>query len=182
MVESVAKPRGIAKTRLRLSSREAPVDMAAMDLLVADCTILISGRPQVVKCRRHYTNCSCGAGNLLRKIRMTFEADETYFGPRQHLRICGPVGFVTRRASRDPHRSVFICEWTPKIRMAVETARFVRCEGADLLRQEAAVGIVAAQARHGVLRQAVRMRLLECGPNARMALDALLIDRFVRAC
>ena len=76
---------------------------------------------------------------------MTFEANETYFGPRQHLRIC-PVGFVTRRASRDPHRGVFIRKRTPKIRMAIETAGLVRGEGAELLRQEAAMGIVAAQA------------------------------------
>ena len=52
---------------------------------------------------------------------MTFETDETYFGTSQHLRICGTMGFVTRRASRYPHRSVFIRKWTPKICMAART-------------------------------------------------------------
>src|SRR5262249_1406297 len=121
----------------------APIDVAAVNLLMANRAILIAARSQVMKCRWYNADHAGSFWPLLRKICVTFQADEAHLCPRQHLRICRSVGFMTSLAALGPHGSVFIGERAPKIPMTFEAARLVRSECANLPLREAAMRIVA---------------------------------------
>ena len=135
--------------------------MAAVNLLMANRAILIAARSQVMKCRRHNADHAGSSWPLLRKICVTFEADEADISSRQHFRICRSVGFMTSLATLGPHGNVFIGKRAPKIAMAFETTGLVRSECANLPLREAAMRIVAVHAGHGGLRKPVRVRALE---------------------
>ena len=139
--------------------------MTAVDLLMADGTVLIARRAEIVKCRRHHADCTSGTGKLLWQIGMTFQADEAHVGARQHLRIRGPVKFVTRLASLGSDGRMFISEGSAKVRVTRKARGLVCRECANLPRQKAAMRIVTIHAGHGTLRKTVRIASLERRPD-----------------
>ena len=150
--------------------------MTAVNLLVADSAVAKTRRSQIMKRRWYNADESRCAGGLLRQVGMTLEADKPDIGPGQHLRISGAMRFVASLAALGPHGGVLISERSAQIRVAREATGFVCGERANLPRQEAAMRIVAVRARHGALRQPVRVGALERSPCALMAVSALLID------
>ena len=116
--------------------------MTAVNLLMADRAIAITGGSQVVECGRHNSNGGRVHGRL-REIGVALQANKTNFGTRQHLWIGRPVRFVATLAAFRSHGRVFIRKGPPKIPMTGETTRFIPREGANLLRQKASVRVVA---------------------------------------
>jgi len=69
--------------------------MAAMNLLMADRTILIARRPKIMKRGRYRADYS-GAGLSRRQICVALEAYLSNFLKNEHPRVRRAVGFVTR--------------------------------------------------------------------------------------
>jgi len=85
-----------------------------------------------MKRRRYDADDLRDAGCLLRQIGMTFQANETDFGPGQHLWICGTVRFVTCLAAFSPQGGVFKRERATQVGMTFEATRLIRRKRANL--------------------------------------------------
>ena len=77
---------------------------------------------------------------------MTLEAQEVHVAPAQQAGIRGPVRRVAGDAAFRLHRSVLKSEWTGFIGMAIEADLVLRRSGAQLLRDETTVLVVAIAA------------------------------------
>jgi len=85
-----------------------------------------------MKRRRYYADDLRGADRLLWQIGMTFQANETDFGSRQHLRICGTMRFMAGLAAFGSHGGVFKRERTTQIGMTFEATRLTRSKRTNL--------------------------------------------------
>ena len=155
--------------------------MAAVNLLVADCAVLISRGTQVVKRRRHYAHGRT-AGDGGGKISVTLQADLLHYRPRQHPRIGRSVRLVASCTTLETYRRVLKSEWTALIPMAFETARIVGGKTLGHRAAGASVRVVAIDARHRSFRHAMVKRLLKLSHYICVAGGALLIDGRGLAC
>jgi hypothetical protein len=175
------KPPRRSRARKCTSSRKVSVHVTAVNLLMTDGAVLITGRSEVVKgWRNHPDNMGrgrTGVGCHLRQIGMALQADKADIGARQHLRVRRTVRFVACLATLSPHRRMLISERSAKICVTGNTTGLVCRERTNLIRQKAAVRIVAIRAGHSALRKPVRVRPLEGRPYGGMTPCALLINR-----
>ena len=128
--------------------------MAAVNLLVADGAVPVAGRSEIVKCRRNYARDYSGCVGH-RQVRVAFEANQPHFLPDQHLRIRGAVRHVATLAAFLAHGGMLERERPAFVAVTVETARFVGVGHPHQAGFEAAVRIVAVNARHRIFRNPV---------------------------
>jgi len=83
--------------------------------------------------RRRYDADDLRRADRLWQIGMTFQANETHFGPRQHLRVCGTMRFVAGLAAFGSHGGVFETERATQVGMTLEATRLIRSKRANLL-------------------------------------------------
>src|SRR5208282_1839149 len=77
---------------------------------------------------------------------MALQAEDVHLAALQQPRIRRAVGHVASNAALDLHDFMLVDERTSLVRMALETDRILRGARAQLVSQEAAVGIVAIRA------------------------------------
>jgi hypothetical protein len=110
------------------------------------------------------------------QIDMAFQADRTDLTAREHTGIGGAVRLMATTAAFESYGGMFKGKRTTLVSVAFEATRFI---GAEALRESgttAPVGIVAIDATHGALRNAMMQRLLELRHHIDVAGRALFID------
>ena len=127
-----------------------------------------------MKRRRHHSEYFAVVGRG--KIGVAFQTDLADVLSGEHPRINGAVRLMTGRAAFEANRRVFEREGSPDFRMALEATGFVARSVLHVARAKATVRIVAIEAGHGVLNEAVGVGLLELRPRRQMAASAELVD------
>ncbi len=150
--------------------------MASVNFLVADGAVAEARGCQIMECRRRHSSHD-SAGIRHRKIGVTFQAHEPHFLANEHLWICRPMWHMAALAAFFAHRRMLESEGSALITVALETARLVGTGHPEQARLQAAVWIVAIDARHGIFGNAMFERLRERGFHIDMAAFALGIDR-----
>jgi hypothetical protein len=122
-----------------------------------------------------FRGVACGRA-LEREVGVTLQTDLANILPGEHPGVGGAMRFMTGSATLKANGGVLEGEGAADLRVALEASRFVG--GCELhhARTEASVRVVAIDARHGVLHQAVGERLLKGRPDGQMASGAELID------
>ena len=108
-------------------------------------------------------------------VCVTLQTDKPDFMPCQHPRIGRAVWLMASLAALESHGRVLERKRSPLVGMAAKAARLVGCECLQQTRVRCPVRIVAIDAGHRALREAVRMRLSKLAPGACMACRALLV-------
>ncbi len=133
------------------------------------------GLPDVVQLRTTQRGQRTRGGRARFSIGVAFEANETHLGAREHPRIGGTVGFVTR----DAPRATGACSKTNGPRLSLWQRKQVGSlpnEDPHAFGHVVGVGIVAIGAGHRAFGQAMLVRFLKRSPNRNMAGRTLGID------
>lgn len=149
-----------------------------MNLLMADRTILVPRRTQIMERRGNYADdrIRLGRSRRSRQIRVAVQADKPDLLVREHARIRRTVRFVAGCASFEADRGVVECEWPALIGVALEAPRFIRCEAMQHVVPECAMRIVTVHAGDCALHDTVSIRLLELRPDRHMTCGAQLVN------
>ena len=161
---------------MAISFEEVPVHVGTMHLLMTKRAVLKTGAPQIVQRRGYGSERSVGGRCGTGQVGVTLQADEAHLGACQHARVSRAVRLVACPAALGFDGGVFEHEGAALVAMAFETAGLVGIDGLNHgPRDEAAVRVMAIDARHGAFRDTMLVGSLEAGPHIRMALGALRI-------
>jgi hypothetical protein len=134
---------------------------------------LIARAAYVVKRRRL-------AGEDVSACGMALQTEGAHGGAHEHLRIVGPVGFMTRLAIPNSQRGMFEDKRSGLIGVTLHASGLPCIAGPELAAFETSMWLVTIDAAHGVFGDAMVERFGEIGAALHVAAQAQVVGRLLQ--